>query len=371
MKKFNVVILPYRDMYFFKKYGAAVRDLQIIESLLDNDQVSKVTVVNRPVSIYERILGKLRINHNLPKLRVVDATSWDLLGPLQGRKWFRKCYNVFDLSYLYEPNEINLLIDFLPIGIIKYEGIKFDIVWYDFIDNFSKHNRFDITERKMVQEKYKYVADTADYITGVSERAVSGYESSNVVTNAAGLKPNPNLDISIADAKHDFGFIGFITNKIDLKFLKFLSDNNYSIILHGEFYDKKIEKEVAKIKNITTSGKFNHIDIDARMKTFKVGIIPYNIDMLHDESPLKLYQYLKYGHPVMTSTDFEIVDDCIVNYNKLPEEEFNKTSASFFEFYLQSDFRNRIASLIKREHYWDIKLNGILADLRKMTSNGD
>ena len=50
----------------------------------------------------------------------------------------------------------------------------------------------------------------------------------------------------------------------------------------------------------------------------KVGLLPYRQEISHDGSPLKLYEYLRYCKPVLTSIDYELTDQrYIINYRKV------------------------------------------------------
>ncbi len=49
------IIVGYRDAYFWNEFGTSVRDLQIAEIL---SRENEVIFINRPVSIYERLLNK-------------------------------------------------------------------------------------------------------------------------------------------------------------------------------------------------------------------------------------------------------------------------------------------------------------------------
>jgi hypothetical protein len=40
----------------------------------------------------------------------------------------------------------------MPIGIPKHETLDGWYYWYDFIDNFTKHNRYSEAERQAVRE---------------------------------------------------------------------------------------------------------------------------------------------------------------------------------------------------------------------------
>lgn len=366
MKRFNFLVLPYRDMYFVEKYGPAVRDTQIIAALAALDNVERVTVINRPVSLYERVINKpLPKNLSDGKIHYIDSTSLDLIGPLSGRKWFSKCYTQKKPPEFYIDGYTNVILDFLPIGGIDYKSIRHDYVWYDFIDNFAKHNRFDTKEKALVAKKYASVLALADMITGVSPGSVEGYDDAVVLPNSPGINPKLLVRVEIDNSAADFGFIGFVTDKFDVEILRNLSAEGYKVNIHGEFYDKAVQKSIISIPGVRVTGKFQHSDIPQLMKTFKVGLIPYRADRLHDESPLKLYQYLMHGRPVLTSIDYELVGPSIISYADQSPEMVTEAARSLLKIAETPEGQNEAINMIDDRQFWVPKLSALLEKISK------
>lgn len=360
----EILVLPYRDMYFRGRYGPVVRDLQIIEALLSMDEVLSVTVVNRPVSLLERLSSKRNYDRRVetPKLRVFDRTSYDILGPLKGRKWTVRCYDGCIPAFSSDCKSTKIVLDFLPIAKIDYSLIEADFVWYDLIDNFEKHNRFDAVERHLVGEKYDYVRRHADLITGVSSTALATFENSLVMPNGAGIdnKEAPNLEVDAGAA--DFGFLGFITDKFDVDFVVSLANRGYTIQIYGDFYDKNVRRQLSSVAGININGGFTEKEVPGIMRTFKVGLIPYLREKLHDESPLKLYQYLRYGHPVLSSVQYEMYGPYIKCYSDMSILDVFAESDSLLRDFDSRKFRETIASSIGPEHFWVSKLRKLLSE---------
>ncbi|WP_422923228.1 hypothetical protein [Singulisphaera sp. PoT] len=365
--KLNILAFPYRDWYFHTQFGSAVRDLQIIDALLECGAVKKITLVNRPVSIYERLTTKRNPPHTTnPKLVVLDATSYDLMGPLRGRKWFENCYYKYSHLNLYDTECVNLILDFLPIGGMTYEAIRHDLVWYDCIDNFTKHNRFDTLERDLVRKKYRYVDSAAKLITGVSPGVVAEFERAVVVPNAAGYKPRIN-EIAVAnDDAFDFGYIGFLTDKFDLDLIELLARNGYRISVFGKSFDSKITNRIRNLPNVQYNGAFNHSDIPRIVKTFYVGLLPYHQCKSHDESPLKLYQYLIHGKPTLTSINYELQGEGIACYDGTSQRGILELAKRLRDCANSLNFRQRMVQSLQPDHFWETKLSQILARIRTL-----
>jgi hypothetical protein len=319
-RKPDLIVIPYRDQYFFNEYGLAVRDLQFIKSILDIGCFESIRVINRPVSLYERLLGKLNKDLSvIPGVDFIDATSLDLIGPLYGRAWAKSCFSetikTLTSEYVKGENKV-VVLDFSPFAIyplIKNSNILY---WYDLIDNFTKHNRYTSTQKKLVHEKYTWVNRNFTMVTGVTNEALASFGiNKTVLPNGVFFNEPKKNELTSASKIFDFGFIGFITDKLDLAFVKKLSAN-YSVAIYGTCLDKKILQDIKKMNNVYYFGKFQYAEIETITKTFKIGILPYLKEKSHDESPLKLYEYFKHNLPCVSSTDYEIQSKFIINYNK-------------------------------------------------------
>ena len=328
----NLVAFCYRGSYFYKKYGPAVRDLQILITLAQMEGVS-VTLLERPISMYERVLGKVFPEGILDDyhIRICDKTSFDFFGPLKFRLWWEhsvKSYLADILPRLKKDTAVNVFLDFMPIGIPKHETLDGWYYWYDFIDNFTKHNRYSEAERMAVQRKYVFATKRAHFLSFVStdclENVTLGrpvFGKTSVVTNKVFEdfgSSSTSAGLSESSRKHfDFGFIGFVTDKIDIDFIKRLA-GNFTVGIYGDFYDRKIKAKLQSLDNVWLLGGFHYDQLLPICETFKVGLLPYRHEISHDGSPLKLYEYLRYCKPVLTSIDYELTDQrYIINYRKV------------------------------------------------------
>ena len=359
--KINLVVLNYRGSYFYREYGPAVRDLQFLLTLAQMDEIS-LTLLERPVSVYERILGKVFQKGILDgyDISISDSTSYDVIGPLKRRLWWSRSIKQYlneMLPQLKDDQAINVFLDCMPIGSPDPESLYGWYYWYDFIDNFTKHNRFTKTERQAVQQKYLFVKRHAQLLTFVSEecfRNVNLDQPSSaeirVVTNKVFedlslSDKNVCLDTSSQDL-FDFGFIGFVTDKIDVNFIQKLSFN-HTVAIYGDFYDHKVRAKLKTLNNVKLLGGFHYNDLPVICKTFKVGLLPYLKEKSHDGSPLKLYEYLRYLRPVLTSIDYELTSDkYIINYRNSNLDD--KTLSQIIE--LSGDIE--IAELLSEQDFF-------------------
>lgn len=379
LKNINIVVLPYRDRYFAERYGVAVRDLHIIQALGASPDVVSVNVFNRPVSLHERILG-VKSQHigrspsaEFPGVEWIDVTSPDPIGPLFKRRWVAGCYSgwVERISRLKKKGHLNVLLDFTPLSRIPYHLLDFDVIWYDLIDNFAKHNRFSNQERSIVADKYRTIGTSADLITAVSQGALDAVDGAssacfNVLPNGLPLlRQETGLNQAI-NPEYDFGFMGFVTDKFDVALVARLSRLGYSTAIHGEVYDASVGNQLASLSGVTLFGGFNAADAYTKAASFRVGLIPYLADKRHDESPLKLYQYLAWGRPVMTSAEFEITNQYISDYSGLDEEALRELCVSMLATASDDALVPNIRNSVDHSVRWDTKIAGPLSAIRNI-----
>ena len=372
--KINILVFPYRDLYFWRQYGNTVRDLQIVSALRQNPRVSRLYLVNRPVSLYERILGK-RYNlfsrkTDLPHFW--DSTSFALWGPLLRRRWTEYCYNQH-LKSIYHwagfpIDDLNILLDFTPIAKIDYQSFPGYFYWYDLIDNFRKHNRFSLIECQKVTEKYDYVKTYANLVTGVTNDALNDFPAERCLAVTNGILDRAQ-NIIDNPGPYTFGFTGFITDKFDVASVKaLLTGTPYRAAIYGRVLDKQTGKKLAALPNIDLLGEFSRQDIPNIMSSFKIGLLPYRQDKSHDGSPIKLYDYLDYGKPVVTTMHFEIDNRFILFCDPHePQKILGKVTGLLKSLTdKSSQMCQQIRTTIKPDYLWEDKVENILNLIEKI-----
>ena len=122
---------------------------------------------------------------------------------------------------------------------------------------------------------------------------------------------------------------------------------NHTVAIYGDFYDHKVRAKLKTLNNVKLLGGFHYNDLPVICKTFKVGLLPYLKEKSHDGSPLKLYEYLRYLRPVLTSIDYELTSDkYIINYRNSNLDD--KTLSQIIE--LSGDIE--IAELLSEQDFF-------------------
>lgn len=318
-----LVAIPYRDAYFVRRYGMVVRDVRVIDEIRRMNAFSEVVVVNRPVSLHERaLLLKRKAVSEWPHLRTFDFTTPDLLGPLRGRKWIARLYPQYlrqvSASLIGLGVHQAVVLDFHPLAFIARSdfGALRTVLWHDAIDNFAKHPRFSSTERDLVTAKYRHVQRSYDLVTGVSQAVCEHIGHHRHFAFCNGLYDDGAQGVVVdGGPRFDFGFIGFVTNKFDVGIVERLVALGFSVAIYGRVLDGEIHRRLRRL-GIHLAGEFSSFDIPAIVNSFGVGLIPYLPALEHDGSPLKLYEYLRFNRPVLTSVDYEFSSPYVKNYKR-------------------------------------------------------
>jgi glycosyltransferase involved in cell wall biosynthesis len=187
------------------------------------------------------------------------------------------------------------------------------------VDEYSAYSEIDNEKKSKIKMQEHKVLQRADLIVTVSNKL---YESKRKFNNDTYLVPNavdyeayekalvsgeplPN-DISSLP-KPIIGYSGLIASKLDFILLKYMAcvHSNWSITMVGLINDKFCHDEIKSLKqynNIHFLGLKKIGEIPNYINAFDVCIAPYKInEHSKNMSPLKIYDYLATGKPVVTT----------------------------------------------------------------------
>jgi hypothetical protein len=252
-KKFRFYVFGYRHEDFWDNYGPVVRDLMICDELSRCEIVDSIFFFSRPKNILEVLTGKKKLfsrGPDIEKIKFINSISFDVFGVLKKRVWNEYIYCSHYNEFEMDEGFINVVVDFLPIGYLPQWTQEANLIWYDYIDNFSKHNRYSQAEINSVKNKYKYLIDRNNYLfTGVANGLLAENDQVYVVPNAV-LNPKEFLNVKKNVERYDFGFMGFITDKFDINLVSRLSQEGYSVAIYGECYNSSVEQQLKNISNV-------------------------------------------------------------------------------------------------------------------------
>lgn len=153
-----------------------------------------------------------------------------------------------------------------------------------------------VTSAPLLESKRPYNANTHLVPNGVDYAAFAAAVREPVEPAVLAGIPHPRL-----------GFVGAVNEKVDLHLLAQLAQAypDWSIVLVGPLtlrYHLEDLETLRSLPNVHICGAVPVAQVPHAIQACDVGLMPYKINAwTHNISPLKLYEYLAIGHPVVST----------------------------------------------------------------------
>jgi glycosyltransferase involved in cell wall biosynthesis len=203
-----------------------------------------------------------------------------------------------------------------------YSG-KFNekLLIYHVVDEYLTYGGITEEKRPILEKLEKKALKQADLVIVVSKNLMNNKKPFNkntyLVPNATDYEGYSKIRDGAINLPDDIlqlprpiiGYSGLISSRLNLDLLLFLAQTmqEWSIALIGHLNARHSIKKFDKLKklpNVYFLGRKHISEIPCYLKAVDVGIIPYKINENSQSiSPLKLYDYLAMGKPIVT-TDF-------------------------------------------------------------------
>jgi glycosyltransferase involved in cell wall biosynthesis len=195
-------------------------------------------------------------------------------------------------------------------------------------------------------------------------RGASGYPlvRYNGVPRAwLGMNPEKPAELSEINGKI-VGFGGHFSEKFDGPFLIKLAQQmpDITFVLLGKVYDKGVLDQFKEINNIRYLGFRKFSQLPAYYYHFDAAFILYIPEKENDGDPLKLYEYLSLGTPVVSLPSRGV--------DRFPEVVMVRNTVTSFEKALRDildsdrlSWRKRCRAALSEEDFWDRKALNIVS----------
>ncbi len=193
---------------------------------------------------------------------------------------------------------------------------------YQVVDDYLSYPGVTERARARLDREERSIASRADLVIVTAENLleIKRHLHSNIlhVRNAVDdrtleegrMAGGPIPSELSAARKPVFGYIGGITEKLDLELLEKIAarledGSRGSLVLVGpvNVASRDATERIAclrSLKGVTFTGQKDAADVPAFLRAFDVGLIPYRSgDQARSIDPLKLYEYLAFGKPVV------------------------------------------------------------------------
>ena len=202
----------------------------------------------------------------------------------------------------------------------KFLSRGFKVI-YEFVDELSDDIAgFRITEnikkshRKMLEDvENTYIIATADKLYE-EVKNIRGIEKLALIENGVDFqhfscvksKDIPEKMKNIVDSnKKIIGYFGALAKWFDYNLIKRISDEfkGINIVLIGVDYDKSLAKsEILNLNNVHYINAVKYSDLPCYAQFFDISMIPFIInDITKSTSPVKLFEYMALGKPIVTT----------------------------------------------------------------------
>ncbi|MFP5108564.1 glycosyltransferase [Neobacillus sp. C211] len=255
----------------------------------------------------------------------------------------------------------------------KLKEKKWKII-YDWTDDWSH-----ITPRVDSQETYDNIFKISDLIFTVSNDLFSKakVKNKNVVKVPNGTYPIHELQLNddkpfwANSTKKVIGYVGQITDRLDVEIVEnILKENDCILVLIGPIMEQKIKTILEDLKTehgekLILTGLVNHNTAVSYTKYFDVCVIPHVVNELTlSMDPIKLYDYLAWGKPVITTKvgGVDLYSDII--YIVEEKKEFCEVINKINELENEELIQKRIK--VTNENDWKKRVENIFTHINKL-----
>ncbi len=251
-------------------------------------QKENLYLINFKNTFLLRWLFKILINNNKPKYIQFYSTDWTMSLDLI-KSYIDKNFKII-YEYIDDLNPSLTGTKELPANIKnKYEYVMCDTENVFIVVTADELKKDVISKRG--KEKLVFACNGVDY------KFFSTIDKN--------YKFDKEFQTILLEKKPIVGYYGALAKWIDYDMIKYLAElrPNYNIVLFGVKYDDSFEKsKINKLSNVYFLGAKNYSVLKNYANMFNVCTIPFLInDITKSTSPVKIFEYMALGKPIVTT----------------------------------------------------------------------
>lgn len=334
MKKINLVVVPFHDWKKCEREGFRTRDAHMIAEFRKHPLINKILIVDRPTSMAEMILlrrswhirsgqpesqlGRNRLTKLDEKTFVLDMYTLDVLNPiLKQRSWIPKIYGksstkiaVKEAIRHLEIKE-HVLFMFSPLSMPLYDQLQSPYLVVDAVDNMLKIPQFSEIKSE-INDYYDEIRQKATMVFSNTMETTTWLSRQNdaaiYVPNGVDFHHFRSADNKVPDdlqmlSRPIVGYAGKMQEEFDVELLQntALTFPNVTFVCIGQLLNPKWMKPLWELPNVKYLGDKHYDLLPSYLANFDVCMIPYNLERQHANDPIKFYEYLSMGKPIVTT----------------------------------------------------------------------
>lgn len=385
-QKFDVVMFS-MSSYSEWDNGTSNRNFQIFKQLKNNPKIDKILTVDYLPHTIKRAIKNYKVNIlGSTKGNITKKSRFTkIYQPEENVTVYSTVFNILSMKktlhsinrFLKKNGYKNIILwSYYPLNVEYFDEIEYSVSVFDTVDNWCEHSSYTKFKKKL-EENYKKIKEKANIIFVLSKsgeeifapRKDNVYHITQGVDLAHYMIKNKLINNDIAKIHHPIiGYVGVIQeNRINFDLIEYIAKKNLdkSVVLIGPIWNKNHEKLLKSYSNIYLLGKKGYGETPDYINQFDVGIIPHMLnDFIKYTCPMKVYEYLACGIPVVT-TDAPGIEQFkgvvgIANdfekFNIAIQEELNNNS--------QEKIDNRIKVI--KDHTWEKKVDQMLNHIQTL-----
>ncbi|EOU1122414.1 glycosyltransferase [Clostridium perfringens] len=199
----------------------------------------------------------------------------------------------------------------------KYIDNGFKII-YEYIDELSDEISGHLPDfvydrhKNIIEDKSNIAVGSADKLIEEIEE-IRGKENVVMITNGVQYDhwqyrsdevPEKLKDI-VSKGNPIIGYFGALAKWFDYELLKKVAKErpNYEIVLIGFLYDNSFkDSKIDELENVHYLGIVDYKELNQYSQYFTISTIPFLLnDITESTSPVKLFEYMAMGHPIVTT----------------------------------------------------------------------
>ncbi len=331
----NIVMIPFHDWKKCEREGFRTRDAHFMQEFEKHPSVEKLLIINRPISIAEiALMGRswqpqerisvfqqknIAVNQVSAKTFTLDIRIYEFIKPLyMKRHWTpyifgqEKIVEAVNkvLSVLSIDSDYKLFIS-APLFVPLISQLSPKFLAFDAQDNLLKQDFY--RDVPSLEDYYQYCLKHADFISANSEDTTHWFceHRADAVHIPNGVDEeifNARLDFSLPEDMSTIrspivGYAGKMQEMFDLSLMitAVSSMPDVQFVFIGQQLNPDWMKPLWKFSNTHYLGDKPYRLLPAYLSAFDVCIIPYNLSNQHGGDPIKFYEYMAMGKPIVTS----------------------------------------------------------------------
>jgi len=331
----NLVVIPFHDWKKCEHEGFRTRDAHFMQEFGKHPQINKLLVINRPLSWAEMLLLKRRrypqhgqiisqqrevyLSQVGEKTYTLDIVIPEVIRPLwMKRSWIPFIFGKSKITRSVNKALTQLEMDssyamFLsaPLFVPLVQNLSPDFWAFDAQDNLLKQTLYRNVPD--LEKFYGFCLTNADFISANSAETTqwfheirpdarwipNGVDTDMFSPHRVYLRPS---DMQAIDPPI-IGYAGKMQEMFDMEAIKgalvALPDINFAFI--GQQLNRKWVKDIWQYPNAHYLGDKPYHLLPQYLAAFDICIIPYSLQRQHGGDPIKFYEYLAMGKPIVSA----------------------------------------------------------------------